>query len=827
MLIVQVLRDEPRPPRRLNDRIPRDLETICLKAMAKEPARRYATARDLADDLRRHLKGEPIKARPAGRVGRLWRWCRRNPAVAGLLAALALALMGGLAAVTWKWQEERRARAEADQARQEAEGIVRRLNDANAALEAADLHADAGNWAAAAAELNHAIEVYPDHTRVWSQRGHLYLRLGLWELASQDLTRASALREPVLSRPWYERALLRRYLGDEDGYRKIRAVMLARFGDGGDPDAAIWTARSCVLAPQAGFDADLIARLVEKAPDRRTDDFYVVGCGFHRAGQDELAVGRFRYCLAVRSAWPARALVYPALALAYHRLSKDERDGQAAELARDALRHADQALDAWASALFRSPPGDQPIPWWDWLEFLVWYREAKEQIEGAPPAPDPRLRLTEGRALAALGRADEADAAYAEAQHLGASRGEVQMECFRYFAGRGQWDRADRAFQRAADLNPRSAEPWLERARLCHRLESPDRAAAAYARAGALAEANSPRDLSNADLWQEYARLEVGRDRLAEAADLFGKALALRPLDHRLRRERGRLYAKLGRWDRVAADFTKALEPLGESRGPHDEKSRVASELVGWPEAFARAVALRPDDADLWLARARCFAARSKWDNARADYARAIPSLQPEPNDASWLEYAALLLLMEDAAGYDRLCAAAVARADKEPGLYSRHVLARLCSLGRQTAAEPAQLVRWADPAAKIQTPPPWYLHGLGASYLRAGQPEEAIRWLEASRKKEPDWPGQAMNGIFLALAHQRLGHAAEARHWLEQTDTWLEGARRRLEGGRRDPGASSAPFPEGLYPADWLIVQVLYREAEKQASVMAQGRSR
>ena len=83
MLLHQVLHDEPRPPRRLNDRIPRDLETICLKAMAKEPARRYATAGDLADDLRRFLARRADPG-PAGRAAseRLWRWCRRNPALA-------------------------------------------------------------------------------------------------------------------------------------------------------------------------------------------------------------------------------------------------------------------------------------------------------------------------------------------------------------------------------------------------------------------------------------------------------------------------------------------------------------------------------------------------------------------------------------------------------------------------------------------------------------------------------------------------------------------------------------------------------------------------
>jgi eukaryotic-like serine/threonine-protein kinase len=96
MLILQVMDDEPRPPRQLNDKIPRDLETICLKAMAKSPGRRYSSAQELAEDLRRFLNGEPIRARPIGWPERTKRWFLRNPVAASLLIAVSLGSAVGL-----------------------------------------------------------------------------------------------------------------------------------------------------------------------------------------------------------------------------------------------------------------------------------------------------------------------------------------------------------------------------------------------------------------------------------------------------------------------------------------------------------------------------------------------------------------------------------------------------------------------------------------------------------------------------------------------------------------------------------------------------------
>ena len=78
----QVLDDDPAPPRLLNAAVPLDLETVCLKCLRKEPEGRYATSAAVADDLGRFLSGEPILARPLGRVTRVWRWSKRKPAAA-------------------------------------------------------------------------------------------------------------------------------------------------------------------------------------------------------------------------------------------------------------------------------------------------------------------------------------------------------------------------------------------------------------------------------------------------------------------------------------------------------------------------------------------------------------------------------------------------------------------------------------------------------------------------------------------------------------------------------------------------------------------------
>jgi len=126
-MIDQVLNDEAPSPRRLNSAIPPDIETICLKCLEKDPASRYRTAAELADDLHRFLAGEPVRARPVSQFHKAVRWCHRNPVVARLSTACCVVLIGGFLSTLWQWKRATTARTIADEQRELA------VNSRNAA----------------------------------------------------------------------------------------------------------------------------------------------------------------------------------------------------------------------------------------------------------------------------------------------------------------------------------------------------------------------------------------------------------------------------------------------------------------------------------------------------------------------------------------------------------------------------------------------------------------------------------------------------------------------------------------------------------------------
>ena len=110
-----VMEAEPPAPRTLNPAVPLDLETICLKCLDKEPNRRYSSAAALVDELQAFLQGEPIQARPLGRLEKLLRWRRRQPVLAALTLALSASLLAGLGLTTWQWLRSESYRLQAEQ----------------------------------------------------------------------------------------------------------------------------------------------------------------------------------------------------------------------------------------------------------------------------------------------------------------------------------------------------------------------------------------------------------------------------------------------------------------------------------------------------------------------------------------------------------------------------------------------------------------------------------------------------------------------------------------------------------------------------------------
>jgi WD40 repeat protein/tRNA A-37 threonylcarbamoyl transferase component Bud32 len=207
MLLHQVLHDEPRPPRSLNDRVPRDLETVCLKAMAKAPGRRYASAANMADDLRRWLNGEPVRARPVGRGERVARWARRHPAAAALVGVSGLALLALVAAAVGLFYnsrlqgalaeaEEQRGRAEqlkaeaeeqrgrAEQLKAEAEGQRRR---ADRYLYASDMNLAHAAWQDN--QLTRMVDLLARHEskRITTEDHRGFEWHYLWRLCHSDL----------------------------------------------------------------------------------------------------------------------------------------------------------------------------------------------------------------------------------------------------------------------------------------------------------------------------------------------------------------------------------------------------------------------------------------------------------------------------------------------------------------------------------------------------------------------------------------------------------------------------------------------------------------
>jgi serine/threonine protein kinase/WD40 repeat protein len=189
-LVKKVTTVEPVRLNRLNRHVPRDLVTIVHKAIARDPVHRYQTAADLAEDLKRFVEDRPVRARRITETERLWRWCRRNPLPAGLLAAMVLVFLIGFAGVFWQWRLAEAAREEEQVQHGRAE-VQRQL---------AELARDEADQARAASEIS---RIAAEESRGAAEKSRGAAEAEAYRAVLSELRALRAVREPG----WRDKAL--------------------------------------------------------------------------------------------------------------------------------------------------------------------------------------------------------------------------------------------------------------------------------------------------------------------------------------------------------------------------------------------------------------------------------------------------------------------------------------------------------------------------------------------------------------------------------------------------------------------------------------------
>ncbi|HEX2473934.1 MAG TPA: protein kinase, partial [Lacipirellulaceae bacterium] len=386
---------EPAPPRSLNPTIPKDLETICLACLRKNPQRRYHSAGELARDLERWLNREPIRARRVTRREKVWLWCRRKPAFASLIVTLVAVSLGAIAvAVEVYWRHRAETLVEqllsADMA--DVPSIAGQLatyggragpllHDAFAAAEASSDAKKQLRAALALRELERGqVDFLRDRAVAIFERADAHARRGEWKQAAVLLDQAIALHPDEID--WLAcSAKLRLYEGDVAGYTQRCREMLAHNGGTDQSVIAHQIANTVLLVPDPVGEpeqhlqiAKVAARSLQYAHVR------TLAMVHFRQGRYDEAKKLLERAARAHAGY-GKALTLYFLAMAHHQLGEKDAARQRLQGANDVF---DQAA-AWTK------DGKYGTPWRRWITVTIVRREA-EALIGAANEPQEMLR---------------------------------------------------------------------------------------------------------------------------------------------------------------------------------------------------------------------------------------------------------------------------------------------------------------------------------------------------------------------------------------------------------------------------------------------------
>ncbi len=788
----QIAFEEPKPPRRIAKAIPAELEIIVLKAMSKNPAERYGTAQDMADDLRRWLDDRPIQARRPS-----WRkvaagWARRHRAAvwAAAVVAVIAALFAGGAGVLWARQ---RAAVAA-----EAGGALR---------EAADFQ-EQGNWPEALASARHAeaaVTAGPADAglreRVRRRRADLEMVATVEEIrllgtAVKDGHYDAAMRDLEYAQVFRQYGVDVAALGPAEAGARIRATSVP------------------VALAAALDDWALVCKETRKKGDATWKDLLATA---RAADPDD-------WRNQVRDALESE----PPNQKALKELASSDR---AADQPPSTLVWIGEALMSsgavdQATALLQTAQARYPGNFWinDALGKQVLHESGPSYLAEAirfhsvavalrPQSPGAHVNL--GAALSAQGRLDEAVAEYRKAIALKPDYAEARNNLGKVLCDLKKFDEAETECRKAIALKPGLAEAHANLGNALRLMGQLDEAVAEYREAIRLKKDEAGFHANLGDALRLMGQLD-------EAVAEYREAIRLKKDEAGFHSNLGAALSDQGRLDEAVAEYRKAIALKPDYAEAHNNLGKVLSDLKKFDEAATecrKAIALKAELAEAHANLGNALRLMDQLDEAGADYREAVRLKMDEAGfhsnlgtvlaaegklDEAVAEYREAIRLKKDDAGvHSNLGAALVAEGQLDEAVAECREAIRLkkdwaeahTSLGAalygkgqldEAIAELRQGVRLKKDYAQ-----PHY--NLGAALAADGQLDEAVaEYREAIRLKKNFAEAHCNLGQVLirkgqfakALEELRLGHELGSRNprWPYPTAQWVRNCERLVE---------------------------------------------